>query len=157
MASTSVTETLNKFYGFTGGGEKLIVDAAGVLVFPEIIKAGLFGFGGQYGAGALVVNKEIDSYYELISASFGFQLGIQSYSTIIVFLTENALKEFKYSEGWKIGVDASVAVITLGAGAKLDTENIKDSVIAFVFDNKGLMYSLSLEGTKISRLPDPKK
>jgi lipid-binding SYLF domain-containing protein len=147
-----VEHTVDRFYGSAEGTKALAKKAAGVLVFPSVVKAGLVGIGGQYGEGALLVNGETDSYYNLVSASVGFQLGVQSYSTIIMFLTPEALSGFQESDGWKVGVDASVAVITLGMGAKLDTDNIRGSVVAFVFDNTGLMYSLSLEGTKISRI-----
>lgn len=151
--TASVDATLQKFKGDAVGGGLILKMAKGVLVFPSIVKVGVLGIGGQYGEGALVAsdNKVID-YYNLVSASFGFQLGAQAYSMIIAFLTDDALQSFRYSQGFKIGVDASVAVIKLGMGAKIDTENIKESVVAFVFDNEGLMYSLTLEGTKISRI-----
>jgi len=146
-----IKAALAKFKGGTDGAEELLTSAAGALVFPSVVKVGVFGIGGQYGRGGLVINDKIDSHYDTISASFGFQLGVQAYSMIIVFLTDEALKAFQYSNGWEIGVDASVAVINLGMGTKLNTENIKDSVVAFVFDNAGLMYSLALEGTKITK------
>lgn len=151
--TASVDATLHKFRGDTIGGGLLLKMSKGMLVFPSIVKVGVLGIGGQYGEGALVLseNKVVD-YYNLVSASFGFQLGAQAYSMIIAFLTDDALQSFRYSQGWKVGVDASVAVIKLGMGAKIDTENIKESVVAFVFDNEGLMYSLTLEGTKISRI-----
>lgn len=151
--TASVDATLKKFKGDTIGGGLITKMAKGVLVFPSIVKVGVLGIGGQYGEGALVTEgTKISDYYNLVSASFGFQLGAQAYSMIICFLTEESLQDFRVSQGWKIGVDASVAVIKLGMGAKIDTDNIKESVVAFVFDNEGLMYSLTLEGTKISRI-----
>jgi lipid-binding SYLF domain-containing protein len=145
-----IKNALNKFYG-TEGTKDISERAAGILVFPSVVKAGLFGFGGSYGQGGLVVKGDIQSYYNIVSASFGFQLGIQQYSLLLLFLTKDALDDFVNSDGWQIGVNASVAIIEFGAGAVLNTDSIKDSVVAVVFDQAGLMYSLSLEGTKISR------
>jgi lipid-binding SYLF domain-containing protein len=148
----NVSATLEKFFDSTLGAPRLLEKAIGTLVFPSIVKVGILGVGGQFGEGALLVKGVTEGYYNTVSASIGFQLGLQAYSTIIVFLTQEALDSFIASDGWKVGVDASVAVIKLGMGAKIDTDNIQDSIVAFIFDNEGLMYSLSLEGTKISRI-----
>lgn len=125
--------------------------AAGVLVFPSVIKAG-FGIGGEYGEGALRVAGKTTAYYSTAAASIGFQLGAQTKTVILIFLESAALKSFQDSDGWEVGVDGSVALIELGTGASVDTTNIKDPVIGFVLNNKGLMYNLTLEGSKITRL-----
>jgi lipid-binding SYLF domain-containing protein len=145
-----VENTIEKFYA-SEGTKKLVEKSAGVLVFPAVYKAGLAMFGGAYGEGALIVKDKTEAYYNLAAASFGFQLGVQAYSLVMVFLTEEALEDFRNSDGWQVGVNASVAVLDLGAGAVVNTDSVKDSVVAFAFDQEGLMYSLSLEGTKISR------
>ena len=67
-------------------------------------------------------------------------------------MTEESLDKFRNSSGWKVGVDGSVAVIDVGAGKQVNTANIKDPVVGFIFDSKGLMYNLTLEGTKITKL-----
>ena len=82
----------------------------------------------------------------------GFQAGVQQKSVVLLFMTPQALERFRRSEGWKAGVDASVAIATLGAGDQLDTETARKPVVAFVFSNKGLMYNLTLEGSRITRL-----
>ena len=88
----------------------------------------------------------------MISASVGFQLGAEARSVIIVFMTPYALDQFRQTDGWKVGVDASVAIITVGAGASVDSERITSPVVGFIIDPKGLMYNLTLEGSKISRI-----
>jgi lipid-binding SYLF domain-containing protein len=118
--------------------------AAGFLVFSSVIKAGI-GLGGAYGEGVLIVKGEPAGYYNLVSASFGFQLGIQSRSVIIMFMTEEALAGFRNAYGWKVGVDGSVAIVTLGAGGSIDTDTLASPVIAFILDPQGLMYNLSLD------------
>jgi lipid-binding SYLF domain-containing protein len=93
-----------------------------------------------------------NTYYNIISASFGFQIGVQSRGIIIMFITRDALDQFDRSAGWKVGVDGSVVLVTLGADGSIDTNNLTSPVIGFVLDQKGLMYSLTLEGSKITRI-----
>lgn len=146
-----VGATLSRFTYQVPGAEGLLRRAAGVLVFPSVVKAGM-GFGGEYGEGALLIGGRTAGYYNTISASVGFQLGIQARSVIIVFMTENALNSFRRKDGWKIGVDGSVTVVTLGVGGSIDSNQIRKPVLAFILDQKGLMYNLTLEGSKISRI-----
>jgi lipid-binding SYLF domain-containing protein len=146
-----VAAALERFKKEVGGGEAFLAKAEGVLVFPEVLKAG-FGVGGEYGEGALRVGGNTEAYYSTASASIGFQLGAQVKTVLLVFLQKEALDRFRNSAGWEIGVDGSVALITLGVGADINTVNIQDPIVGFVFSNKGLMYNLTLEGSKITRL-----
>jgi lipid-binding SYLF domain-containing protein len=147
----AVDATLRDFYWRVRGSHALVTRAAGVLVFPRIYKAGI-GIGGEYGEGALLVRGRRVATYNCVSASIGFQLGAQARSVIILFMTEEALARFDRTDGWKVGVDGSVALITVGAGGSIDTDRIANPVVGFIFDNKGLMYNLTLEGTKITRI-----
>ncbi len=149
----SANETLHSFVRQVPGARELATKAAGILVFPNVVKAGI-GIGGEYGEGILLNQKQVEGYYNLISASFGFQLGVQARSIIIMFMTQDALDGFKRRDGWKIGVDGSVTVITVGVGGSIDSDEVVSPVIGFVLDQTGLMYNLTLEGTKISRI-DP--
>ncbi|MGH6735915.1 MAG: BPSL1445 family SYLF domain-containing lipoprotein [Methyloceanibacter sp.] len=144
-------ETLQSFVRQFGGARELAQKAAGILVFPSVVKAGI-GIGGEYGEGILLTHKQIAGYYNLISASFGFQLGVQERSVIIMFMTQEALDAFYRRAGWKVGVDGSVAIITLGVGGSIDTDKATQPVIGFILDQAGLMYNLTLEGSKISRI-----
>jgi lipid-binding SYLF domain-containing protein len=127
--------------------------AAGYLVFPRVIKVGI-GIGAETGEGALRVNDTTAAYYRTTSGSIGFQLGAQAKAIVIAFMTPEALDQFRNSKGWKVGVDGSVALIDLGGGKSLDTQNIKDPIVGFIFDSKGLMLNLTLEGTKIHKQDD---
>lgn len=146
-----VRATLDRFFIQISGAKELANKSTGILVFPSVIKAGM-GFGGEYGEGSLIVRGKTTSYYNTISASFGFQLGVQSRAIIIMFMTPEALEGFRNSDGWKVGVDGSIAIITLGAGGSIDTNKIASPIVGFVLDPKGLMYNLTLEGSKISRI-----
>ncbi|WP_411816312.1 YSC84-related protein [Hyphococcus sp. DH-69] len=146
-------KALAEFREDISGANDVLAKAAGVLVFPSIKKAGI-GIGGEYGQGALRVGGKTVAYYSTASASVGFQLGAQARRQIIVFLDPKALQKFRASDGWEIGVDASVTAVTIGAGGAIDATQLNQPIVAFVFDSKGLMYNLSLEGSKISRIHD---
>ena len=146
-----VEHTLARFYSNVGGSRDLVAKARGVLVFPSVVKAGL-GLGGEYGEGALIVDGQWGGYYNTVSASIGFQLGVEQRSVIIAFMTDEALTNFRRTHGWKVGVDGSVAIITLGIGASVDTNKITNPVVGFILDPKGLMYNLTLEGSKITQI-----
>lgn len=143
--------TMDRFFGSVGGARELSSKAQAILVFPSVVKAGI-GIGGEYGEGVLYERGAANGYYNVVSASVGFQLGVQSRSVIIMFMTPEALRTFRKTKGWKVGVDGSVAIITVGVGGSIDTQRITSPVIGFVLDPKGLMYNLTLEGSKISRI-----
>ena len=147
----SVDVTLEQFAQEIKGGKEFLRSARGVLVFPSVIKAG-FGIGGEYGEGALRIGGKTVDYYSTAAASIGFQIGAQSKRVLLVFMQKNALKQFRESSGWEAGVDGSVALIELGTGGSIDTTNIKDPIVGFVFGNKGLMYNLTLEGSKFTKM-----
>jgi lipid-binding SYLF domain-containing protein len=146
-----VDEALKKFKTEVPGGDKFLSKAKGVLVFPSVIKAG-FVIGGEYGEGALRVGGKTVAYYNTAAASLGFQLGAQSKSVVMVFMTSEALKEFRNSSGWEAGVDGSVALIEWGVGEDINTTDIHDPIVGFVFSNKGLMYNLTFEGSKFTKI-----
>ncbi len=147
----NVEEALTKFSQESPAGKRLAERAVGMLVFPRVIKAGI-GIGGEYGEGALLVNGQIVDYYNTASASIGFQLGAQVKSQIVMFMTEEALKNFRNSDGWEAGVDGSVALVEFGAGGEVSSNSAQSPIIGFIFSNKGLMYNLTFEGSKMTKL-----
>jgi lipid-binding SYLF domain-containing protein len=145
---------LQDLYRLNAHAKDVGAKAAGILVFPNVVKAG-FLFGAEYGEGALLVGGSSVAHYNIISASFGLQAGVQDESVALMFKTPEALNKFRASYGWKAGLDGSIAIVTVGAGGELDTETLQKPVVAFVFDNKGLMANLSLQGSKISLIDTP--
>ncbi|MDO9467048.1 MAG: YSC84-related protein [Thiobacillus sp.] len=123
--------------------------AQGVLVFPKAYKA---GGGGEYGEGALRVGGKTVDYYSTAAASVGFQPGAQARTIVVLFTSEDALRTFRASEGWKVGVDGFVALIKLGAGEAADTARIKDPMVGFVLGQQGPMHRLTLDGATFTRL-----
>jgi lipid-binding SYLF domain-containing protein len=146
-----VKVTIADFYKQVRTGKELASKAAGMLVFPDVFKGGI-GIGGEYGEGALLVKGKTVGYYSTAAASIGFQFGAQVKSQVILFMTKDSLKQFRDSDGWKVGGDASVAVASFGAGGDIDTNTLKEPIIGFIFSNKGLMYNLTFEGAKITKI-----
>lgn len=146
-----VKVAMNTFYSEVKTGEELANQAVAILVFPEVYKAG-FGIGGEYGEGAMLEGGKTTGYYSTTAISIGFQLGAQMKSQVIMFMESSALQGFKNKNGWEAGVDGSVALATLGAGGRIDGNTIEEPIIGFIFSNKGLMYNLTFEGTKIVKI-----
>jgi lipid-binding SYLF domain-containing protein len=148
-----VKEALAELYKQSSAAQDLGAKAVGILVFPKVVKGGV-GIGGEFGEGALLVGGKTSGYYNTAAGSIGFQLGLQQKSQVIMFMTQKELDKFQQqnNEGWKAGVDGSVALATLGAGGQLDTETAKKPIIGFIFSNKGLMYNLTFEGSKITKI-----
>ncbi len=146
-----VREAINELYRHSSSAKELAGKSAGMLVFPKVIKGGI-GIGGEYGEGALLIGGQTVAYYNIASASIGFQLGGQKRSQVILFMSQRELDKFRNSDGWKAGGDASVALATLGAGGQIDSETAKKPIIGFIYSNKGLMYNLTFEGSKITEI-----
>lgn len=146
-----VRQAMSELYRHSPAAQELAQRAVGILVFPEVYKAGI-GIGGEYGEGALRIKGQNVAYYSVAAASIGFQLGAQVKSEVLLFMTQRALDNFRRSKGWEAGVDGSVALATLGAGGSIDSNTLQQPIIGFIFSNKGLMYNLSIEGSKITRI-----
>jgi lipid-binding SYLF domain-containing protein len=149
--NVSVNEAMNRFYKQVNGAKEFMAQAKAVLVMPNVTKAG-FVVGGQYGEGALRVGGKTQAYYNLIAGSYGFTFGAERIDILIAFMTEDALKGFQKVHGWEVGVDGNVALIDVGGGKRLDTTTLRDPVVGFVFDAKGLIVDVSLKGAKFTRI-----
>ena len=123
-----------------------IDQAYGYLIFPRVVKVGM-GVGIETGEGVLRVAGSSLDYYRLLSGSLGFQVGAQAKAIVVAFMTEDVLNNFRNNPGWKVGVDGTVTIIDKGLGQSIDSDKILDPIIAFIFDSRGLMYSLTMEGT----------
>ncbi len=149
--NAEVNDALKLFYQRVKGSKEFLQASKGFLIIPNLVKAGV-GVGGMYGEGAMRVGEKTVEYYSLVGGSVGFQIGAQKTNLILIFMNEEALKKFRASSGWKAGVDGSVAFIDVGAGKSLDTLNIKDPIVAFMFGQRGLMANATVEGSKFTKL-----
>ncbi len=147
----SADEALEIFTSSIDGSQIFLDQSAGYLVFPRAFRAGL-GVGAETGEGVLRVDGETVDYFRITSGSLGLQAGAQARSIVICFMTETALNDFQNSNGWRVGVDGSVALMDMGAGKTIDTQNVRDPVVGFIFNASGLMANLTLEGTRFTRI-----
>ena len=130
----------------------LFIDQAyGYLIFPRVVKVGI-GVGVETGEGVLRIDGSSADYYRLSSGSLGLQMGAQAKAIVVAFMTEDILNNFRNNPGWKVGVDGSITIIDQGLGKSIDSDNILDPIIALIFDSRGLMFSLTMEGTVFTLL-----
>ena len=146
-----VSKTLQQFDALNPANVSLSQKAAGMLVFPRVTKGGI-GIGGEHGDGALLVGGKTMGYYSVGAASVRLTLGLAKHSEIIMFMTQEALDKFTSSDGWSIGADAGITVVSGGANGSYDTQTQQKPILGFVFGEKGLIGDLSLQGSKISKI-----
>lgn len=145
----SSTEALAKLYRTNPTAAAIGKQASAVLVFPNIIKAGLV-FGASYGEGVLIKAGTTNSYYNTVSASWGFQAGAQSYGYVLFLMNDKALKQLESTQGWELGIGPTVVVVNEGIGQNISSTTLTGDAYAFSFNQQGLMASLSIEGSKIT-------
>jgi lipid-binding SYLF domain-containing protein len=146
-----VGPTLNTLYAKVPGSKELADKARGILVFPSVFDGGVV-VGGEYGRGALIVDGRTVGYYKTSSVSLGVQVGAQSRSLVLMFMTQDALDRLSANKGWTAGADASVALLHLGANGTLQGSDGAAAVNAFALNNEGLMVGASIDGTKLTRI-----
>ena len=144
-------QALQSLYKTSPSAEVLAKKAKAILIFPKIIKAGLV-FGGSYGEGVLTKASKVSGYYNSVSGSWGWQVGAESYGYVVFLMSDKAVKYLEKTKGWEIGVGPTVVVADEGIAKNLSTSTLKNDAYAFIFDQQGLMASLSIEGTKIPHI-----
>ena len=144
-------KALQSLYAGNTAAKLLGEKARAVLVFPSIVKAG-FMFGGQIGDGALLKNGRPTGYYNSLAASYGLQAGVQVFGYALFFMNDAALAYLDKSDGWELGVGPSIVVVDAGIGKSLTSTTITQDVYAFIFDQKGLMAGIGIQGSKITKL-----
>ena len=144
-------QALQTLYKTNSAAEALAKKAKAILVFPKIVKAGLV-FGGSYGEGVLMKGGKVTEYFNSVSASWGWQAGAESYAYVVFLMNDKAVQYLSKSKGWEFGVGPSVVLVNEGVAKNLSTSTLKGDAYAFITDQQGLMASLSIEGTKISRI-----
>ena len=143
--------TLDKLYQSTQGAKTLGNKAVGVLVFPSIVKGG-FLIAGQFGDGALRRNGKSVAYYRSLAASYGFQAGAQAFGYVLFFMDENSLRYLDNSAGFELGTGPSLVVLDSGFGKNFSTTTLQKGIYAFIFNQKGLMGGVGIQGTKITKI-----
>jgi lipid-binding SYLF domain-containing protein len=148
---TNSSQALNTLYAQNPAAKAIGQQARAVLIFPSIVKAGL-GLGGAYGEGEMRKGGMVSDYYSTFTGSWGLQAGAQSYGYAVFLMNNDAVKYVEESDGWEIGVGPTVVLVNAGVAQNLSTTSLQDDAYAFIFDQKGLMAGISIEGTKINKL-----
>ncbi len=146
-----VNAALNKLYQTTPSARTLAAKAKGILVFPNIIKAGFIG-GAEYGKGAMRKNGKTTGYYNIVAGSYGLQAGVQSFGYAMFFMNDGAIASLNTAKGLEVGVGPNIVVLDEGMAKKATTTTLRDDVYAFVFGQQGLMAGLGIQGSKITRI-----
>lgn len=144
-------QALETLYKTEPVAETLSHTAKAVLVFPNMVKAGLV-FGGSYGEGVLMKDSKVIDYYNSVTGSWGLQIGAQTYGYAVFLMSDKAVEYVEETKGWEIGVGPTVVLVDEGVAKNLSTSALKDDAYAFIFSQQGLMAGISIEGTKISRI-----
>ncbi len=144
-------EALQRLFRANEVAEAISKKASGILIFPNIVKAGLI-LGGSYGEGVLQRNGKTVNYYNSVSGSWGLQAGAQSYGYVVFLMNDKAVNYLNQSKGWEIGVGPTVVVVNEGVAKNLSSTTLQDDAYAFIFGQQGLMAGINIEGAKISKI-----
>jgi lipid-binding SYLF domain-containing protein len=144
-------QALSLLYKTTPGARALADKSQAILIFPSIAKAG-FVIAGQFGDGALRQRGKTVGYYRSLAASYGLQAGAQSFGYVLFFMDKASLAYLKKSEGWELGTGPSIVVLDKGFGKNVSTTTMQKGVYAFIFNQKGLMGGVGLQGSKITKI-----
>lgn len=147
----TIAGTLEELRQHLGGSQGVFDSAAGILVFPDVVKMG-FGAGSQYGEGALLVDDRPVAYYAIVGGPFGLGLGAHYKAQVVAFMTPDALAQFTRLRAWEVGRDGHVALLRPGAEGTIDIDGISDPVVGIVFSERGLSYNVSLRGNRFVRI-----
>ncbi|WAR43188.1 lipid-binding SYLF domain-containing protein [Methylomonas rapida] len=146
-----VNAALTKLYETTPAARKLASKAKGILVFPNVLKAGFIG-GAEYGNGAMRKRGKTTGYYNIVAGSYGLQAGVQSFDYAMFFMNDAAMAALDSTSGFEVGMGPSVVVVDEGIAKRMTSTTLRDDVYAFVFGQRGLMAGLGLQGSKITRI-----
>lgn len=144
-------QALQTLYKAEPVAKTLAQSAKAVLVFPNVIKAGLV-FGGSYGEGVLLKGSKVIDYYNSVAGSWGVQVGAQTYGYAVFLMTDDAVSYIEKTKGWEVGVGQTVVVVDEGVAKNISSSSLKNDAYAFIFSQQGLMAGVSIEGTKISHI-----
>jgi lipid-binding SYLF domain-containing protein len=133
-----------------GSSAQLLSRAAGVLVFPDVVKMG-FGVGGEFGEGTLVVDGKTEGYYATAGQQFGNLPNAEYKAEVIFFMTDEALQAFRDTHGWKVGEHAVVPVLSDTAAGVASIEPATEHV-GLIFSEDGVVTDLGLDGVKVTQI-----
>lgn len=156
MAATKIdqnaTLALDKLLKNSPAAAELSKKAKAILIFPQILKAGL-GIGGHFGEGALRKEGKTIAYYNTAAGSYGLQIGGQAFGYAMFFMDDKGLNYLlNNNTGWEVGVGPSVVFWDEGMAKTMNNTTLTKSVYVFTFNQKGLMAGAGIQGSKITKI-----
>jgi lipid-binding SYLF domain-containing protein len=149
--NSAATVALKNLYANNPAAKALGSKARAILIFPDVLKGG-FMIGAQLGNGVLRQNGHTAGYYNLVAASYGWQVGLQQFGYALFLMNDSAMAYLNNTGGWEVGVGPSVVVMDEGMSRNMTTTTMQKDVYAFVFNQTGLMAGAGLQGSKITRI-----
>jgi lipid-binding SYLF domain-containing protein len=141
---------LDSLYAGVPAAKALGAQAKAILVFPYIHKAALV-VGAQSGDGVMFRNGSIIGHYRVDGLLAGLEAGAQSYGYAMFFMSDAALEKMKSAKGFEIGTDPNIVVVDGGAAKEVSTSTVQADVYGYVFNQKGLMGGIAVQGLKITK------
>jgi hypothetical protein len=164
-----VESALRELVETTPAARNLLPAAKAILVFPNIFREN-YAFGVQSGYGALIMGGKIVGYYSTTSIAYGLQAGVLPFGYALFLMTEAALARLGQPNGWNVGRDPGVALLSTGTPQKPDTMDTQGGTMdatggtmtrrptartdtyAFVLGDTNLMTGVGMEGWSIVRV-----
>ena len=148
---SNADEALENLFSISPESYTIYEKSAGTLIMPKITKAG-FIFGGSYGEGILFIKDAAVEHYSIATASYGLELGASIFSQALIFMSPNALKEFRTTDGWELSADAYYTYKQSGKNLGISSNTLNFPIFEIVYSQTGLSAGASLKGAKYSRL-----
>ncbi len=131
---------------------KLLADAQGLVIVPDMIKGG-FVVGVKHGKGVALVRDAngswgLPQFVTINGASLGWQAGVQATDLILVFRTQKSVQGL-LSGKFTIGADASAAAGPVGRDVQAATDVALKAEILSYSRSRGLFAGVSLDGSSL--------
>jgi lipid-binding SYLF domain-containing protein len=120
----------------------------GYVIFPTVGK-GAVGIGGSYGRGEVFEHGIFVGYADISQGTIGLQLGGQTFTEVIAFADDPAMKKF---ESGQFAFDANASAVAMKSGAA-STDTYTNGVAVFVDVQGGLMAEAAIGGQSFTYQP----
>ena len=138
-----------------GAARNMLRDARAVYIVPHLVKGG-FIFGAEGGSGVLLQRTKggwsNPRFYDMASASFGLQVGLEKAELVFIIISERALRGIEKGEV-KLGAGAGLTVVTLSSGAEGATTAHGGDIVVWA-SGTGAYGGLTFNGSVIKQDKD---
>ena len=130
---------------------RMMAGARAIYIVPKLVKGG-FIFGAEGGEGVLVRRTGKGwgepKFYDMGSASFGLQVGLEQAELIFIINSDRALSGIEHGN-FKLGAGAGLTVVNLSSGAEGATTAHGGDIVVWT-SGSGAYAGLTFNGSVIS-------